>query len=51
MSEILKKENLIKDQVPKPFPSLLVFYKEILPAVIKQATNPDYYYKIKIPSK
>jgi len=46
-----KLQNIIKDKIPKPFPSLFIFYKEILPAVIKQANNPDYYYKTKIPSK
>ena len=46
-----KLQNLIKDQVPKPFPNLFVFYKEVLPVVIKQAKNPKYYYKNKIPNK
>ena len=40
-----KLQNSIKDQVPKPFSSLFAFYKEVLPVVIKQATNPDHYYQ------
>jgi len=40
-----KLQKLIKDQVPKPFPSLFAFYKEVLPVVIKQATDPNHYYK------
>ena len=44
-----KLQNYIKDQTPKPFSSLFAFYKEILPAVIKQAYNPDYNYKTLIP--
>ena len=42
--------NKIKDQIPKPFPSLYAFYKEVLPTVIKQATKPEIYYKTNIPS-
>ncbi len=45
-----KLREKIKDQIPKPFPSLFAFYREVLPAAIKQATNPEYYYKTRIPS-
>ena len=46
----LKKLNhLIKDQIPKPFPSLFSFYWNVMPIVIKQATNPEAYYKTNIP--
>ena len=30
---------------------MFAFYKKVLPIVIKQATNPNEYYKINIPSK
>ncbi len=46
-----KLHRIIKDQLPKPFPSMFSFYKEILPIVIKQATNPNEYFKTNIPSK
>ena len=42
-----KLQNLIKDQVPKPFPSLFSFYRQVLPVVIKQASNPSLYFKNK----
>ena len=45
----LKKLNSkIKDQIPKPFSSLFSFYKEILPVIIKQATDPNHNYKTEI---
>ena len=46
-----KLHKLIKNQIPRPFPNLLSFYTEILPAVIKQANDPEYFYKTEIPSK
>ncbi len=34
----------IKDQTPTPYPNLWAVYKEMIPALIKQATeNPDYH--------
>ena len=39
----------IKSELPTRFGSLYSFYKVILPAVIKQASDPNYYYKITIP--
>ena len=44
-----KLQSYIKEQTPKPFSSLFAFYKEILPAVIKQAYNPNHNYKTLIP--
>ena len=46
-----KLQILIKDQVPKPFPTLFSFYKKILPVIIRQATDPDYHYKKSILEK
>ncbi len=43
-----KLQNEIKDELPKPFESLYDFYKSVLPSVIKLATNPEGYYKVKI---
>ena len=46
-----KLQNIIIDQIPKPFPNLFSFYKQVLPVVIKQATNPADYFKTNIPGK
>jgi len=46
-----KLHNLIKDQLPKPFPSLFSFYRQILPIVIKQARDPSIYFKVNFPEK
>jgi len=43
--------EVVKDQVPKPFSSLFFFYRQILPIVIKQATDPSIYYKTYFPEK
>ena len=43
-----KLQDEIKDQLPKPFNGLYDFYKTILPAVIRLATDPNGYYKVKI---
>ena len=45
-----KLQKIVKDQIPEPFPSLFSFYKEILPVIIKQATDPSHNYNTKIPS-
>ena len=41
-----KLHNLIKDQIPKPHPSLFSFWKSVLPSVIKQAYNSNHTYKM-----
>jgi fatty acid desaturase len=46
-----KLHNLIKDQLPKPFPSLFSFYRQVLPIVIKQARDPSIYFKVNFPEK
>lgn len=39
-----KLHQVIKDQTPPPYPSLWAVYKEMVPALIKQATeDPDYH--------
>ena len=37
-----KLHNLIKDQMPKPNNGLISAYKDIVPAIIKQAFDPKY---------
>ena len=43
-----KLQDEIKDQLPKPFNGLYDFYKTVLPSVIRLATDPNGYYKVKI---
>ena len=43
-----KLQDEIKDQLPKPFNGLYDFYKMVLPSVIRLATDPNGYYKVKI---
>jgi MocE subfamily Rieske [2Fe-2S] domain protein len=41
----------IKDQTPTPYPSLWAVYKEMIPALIKQATqDPDYHIVRELPA-
>ena len=42
-----KLHELTKDQLPPAKKNLWQAYKEIIPAIIKQAKNPDY--KIDVP--
>ena len=42
--------NLIKDQLPEPNKGLVDAYLEIIPAVIKQAKDPNYEIKKFIPA-
>jgi hypothetical protein len=46
-----KLHIIINDHIPFPFPSLFSFYKQVLPIVIKQATNPSIYFKTSLPEK
>ncbi|MAR66343.1 MAG: stearoyl-CoA 9-desaturase [Crocinitomicaceae bacterium] len=41
--------EIIKDELPKPN-SLLGAYKEILPAIIKQTKDPNYYIPVTLPN-
>ena len=41
----------IKDQLPKPKKGLIDDYKEILPALIKQTSNPNYKIDVALPNK
>jgi len=44
-----KLHKLIKDQLPEPKYGLIDAYKEIIPAIIKQARDPNYKIPVKIP--
>jgi fatty acid desaturase len=44
-----KLHELIKDQCPPPYPSLLAAYREIVPALIRQWRDPTYYVKRELP--
>jgi fatty acid desaturase len=45
-----KLHVMIKDQLPPARKGLLGAYKEIIPALIKQAKNPDYQIPLSVPS-
>ena len=45
-----KLHNAVKDQMPKPKNGFLDAYKEILPAIFKQAYDPDYRLEVKLPN-
>ena len=45
-----KFHELIKDQLPEPNKALVDAYLEIIPAVIKQAKDPNYEIKKFIPA-
>ena len=45
-----KLHNMIKDQLPPANKGLLGAYKEILPAIFKQAKNPDYKITLSVPN-
>ena len=44
-----KLHEVVKDQIPKPKESIWDAYREIIPAIIKQAKNPDYILKVHLP--
>jgi|TARA_B100001063_G_scaffold75915_1_gene70172 fatty acid desaturase len=46
--QLPKLHDLIKEHLPKP-QSLFEAYKEIIPAVIKQAKDPNYYIAVHVP--
>ena len=43
-----KLHEAVKDQMPKPKDSLWDAYKEIIPAILKQAKDPNYVLKVKL---
>ena len=44
-----KLHEAVKDQMPKPKNSLWDAYKEIIPAILKQAKDPKYVLKVNLP--
>jgi len=46
-----KLHEAVKDQMPKPKTSLWDAYKEIIPAVLKQAKDPTYVLKVELPEE
>ncbi|MFD2256912.1 NADH:ubiquinone reductase (Na(+)-transporting) subunit F [Luteolibacter algae] len=45
-----KLHELVKDDCPAPYPSLLSAYKEIIPAVFKQIKDPGYFIRRTLPA-
>jgi Na+-transporting NADH:ubiquinone oxidoreductase subunit F len=48
---LAKLHEEIKDDCPPPYPSILSAWKEILPTLLRQAKDPAYHVKRKLPSK
>ena len=46
-----KLSNLIKDQLPPPKKGFIDEYKEIIPAILKQAKNPEYKIDVKLTNR
>ncbi len=45
-----KLHELIKDDCPRPYKGIIDAYREIIPTLIKQSKDPEYYVKRKIPT-
>ncbi len=45
-----KLHELIKDDCPKPYPSIYAAFQEIIPAIIRQAKEPDYFVQRELPT-
>jgi fatty acid desaturase len=43
--------EIIKDDCPKPYPSLYAAFAEIIPAVLRQARDPGYFVRRELPSR
>lgn len=43
--------EVVKDDMPEPYPSLWAAWREILPAVLRQVKDPAYYVRRKLPSR
>ena len=42
--------NVVKDQMPTPRKGIINAYKEIIPAIFKQAKDKNYYLNVEVPS-
>ena len=44
-----KLHEIVADEMPAPYPSLLAAWREIIPALVRQAKDPGYYVKRRLP--
>ena len=44
-----KLHNVVKDQMPKPYKGVFRAYKSIIPAILKQSKDKNYFIDVKIP--
>lgn len=44
-----KLHEVVKDDMPQPYPSLWAAWMEIIPAIVKQTKDPTYHVKRKLP--
>ena len=42
---------VIKDECPTPYPSIIAAYAEIIPALMRQRRDPNYYVRRELPSR
>ena len=47
--QLPRLHELIKDDCPKPYPSLFAAYREIVPAVLRQIKDPGFFVKKTLP--
>ncbi len=43
--------EMVKDDCPEPYPSLFAAWREIVPAVLKQVSDPEYHVKRRLPER
>ncbi|MDV7391597.1 fatty acid desaturase, partial [Arthrospira platensis SPKY1] len=44
-----KLHALVKNDMPKPYPSLLACWREIIPTILKQVKDPTHHVKVRLP--
>ena len=49
--QLPKFSKRIKQQMPKPYKGLIAVYKEMIPALIKQVKDPNYFIERKVPTE
>lgn len=47
--QLPRLHELVKDDCPAPYPSLIAAYREIIPAVLRQVREPGYFVKRELP--
>jgi MocE subfamily Rieske [2Fe-2S] domain protein len=45
-----KLHAIVKEDMPPPYPGIIAAYREIIPAVVRQSKDPEYYVKRPLPA-